>query len=234
MTVTRWLHVEHTGADQWVLPIWTAANSAAGRGLVGILPDELGQLGLHVATRLTMIETLIHRLNTSVGHLEELIATREPHHEFTASGKGYVFPLPLNFKYALLIDLDALLFEVNSCCELMGTLFEKVYEHAGKTLPLTPVGRTIRQVLETAAQDAGWFAKLGGHRNFFIHEGAPYFAMDLSKADAGQYDLLIMRRNLRSFEDERQFLRYSALRQIVGGFQDSRLPIQQHLAGLFS
>jgi len=181
-----------------------------------------------------MIETLIHRLNTSIRCLEELIATREPHHEFTAPDKGYVFPLSFEFKYALLLDLDALLFEVNSCCELMETLFEKVYQHAGKTLPLTPVGRTIRQVLETAGQDAGWFAKLDGHRNFFIHEGAPYFAVDLSSADAGQYDLLIMRRNLRSFADERQFLRYSALRQIVGGFQNSRLPVQQHLAGLYS
>jgi len=234
VTVTRWLHVEHTGADPWVLPIWTAANSAAERGRVGIVPDELGQLGLHVSTRLTMIETLIHRLNTSIRCLEELIATREPHHEFTAPDKGYVFPLSFEFKYALLLDLDALLFEVNSCCELMETLFEKVYQHAGKTLPLTPVGRTIRQVLETAGQDAGWFAKLDGHRNFFIHEGAPYFAVDLSSADAGQYDLLIMRRNLRSFADERQFLRYSALRQIVGGFQNSRLPVQQHLAGLYS
>mgnify|MGYP001580571710 CR=1 FL=1 len=234
MTVTKWLHVDYIATDRWVLPIWTAANRAAERGQVGALPDELGQLGLHVSTRLSMIETLIPRINACARRLEELIATRAPHHEFTAPDNGYVFSLPADFKYAFLVDLDALLFEVNSCCELMGRLFEKVYEHAGKGLPLTPVGRTIRKILEAAGQDAKWFAKLDGHRNFFIHEGAPYFAVDLSRADTGNYDLLIMKRNLRSFEDERQFVRYSELREIVGGFQTSKLPVQQHLAGLFS
>ena len=234
MTVTKWLHVDYIATDRWILPIWTAANRAAERGQVAALPDELGQLGLHVSTRLTMIETLIRRINTWARRLEELIATREPHHEFTAPDNGYVFSLPPDFKYAFLVDLDALLFEVNSCCGLMGRLFERVYEHAGKGLPLTPVGRTIRQVLRAAGQDAEWFAKLDGHRNFFIHEGAPYFAVDLSRADTGHYDLLIMKRNLRSFEDERQFVRYSELRQIVGWSQNSKLPVQQHLAGLFS
>jgi hypothetical protein len=133
-----------------------------------------------------------------------------------------------------LVDLDALLFEVNSCCELIGRLFEKVYEHAGRPLPLTPVGRAIRRVLEAAGQDAGWFVKLDNHRNFFIHHGAPYFAVDLSEADAGKYDLLIMKSNLQSFEDEAQFVRYSELKGIVGGFQNSRAVVQQHLAGLFS
>jgi hypothetical protein len=37
-----------------------------------------------------MIETLIPRINTCARRLEELIATREPHHEFTAPDTGYV------------------------------------------------------------------------------------------------------------------------------------------------
>ncbi len=234
MSVTKWLHIDYIAGDRWVLPVWTAVNRAAERGQVGPLPDELGQLGLHVSTRLSMIETLIRRINGCAHRLAELIATREPHHEFTAPDNGYAFPLPAEFKYAFLIDLDALLFEVNSCCELMGRLFEKLYAHAGKALPRTPVGLTIRQVLEAAGQDAGWFVKLDGHRNFFTHQGAPYFAVDLSKAHDGQYDLLIMKRNLQSFEDESQFVRYSEMKQIVAGFQTSKAVIQQHLMALFS
>jgi len=234
MSVTKWLHVEYISADPWVLPIWAAANQAAERGKVGALPDELAQRGLHVSTRLGMIVSVIQRVNAGARRIEELIATRELHHEFTAVDNGYAFRLPTDFKYAFLVDLDALLFEVNSCCELMGRLFEGVYQHAGKVLPLTPVGKTIRQVLEAAGQDAAWFANLAGHRHFFIHEGAPYFAVDLSRADTGHYDLLIMRRNLRSFDDTSEFLRHSELRQIVGGFHNAKLPVQQHLAGLFS
>jgi hypothetical protein len=234
MRVTKWLHVEYISADPWVLPIWAAANQAAQRGKIAALPDELAQLGLHISTRLGMIESVIRRVNDGARHLEELIATREPRHEYTAPDSGYVFRLPADFKYGFLVDLDALLFEVNSCCELMGRLFEGVYQHAGKVLPVTPVGKTIRQVLEAAGQDAAWFVNLAGHRHFFIHEGAPYFSVDLSGADTGHYDLLVMRRNLQSFDDTSQFLRFSELRQIVKGFHLAKFPVQQHLAGLFS
>jgi hypothetical protein len=234
VTVTKWLQVDYIEADGWVLPIWAALNRAAAQGRVRPLPYELGQLGLHVSTRLTMIETLIRRINIAARRLEDLIKGRQPHHEFTAPDNAYAFRLPSEFKYSFLVDLDALLFEVKSSCELMERLFENVYAHAGKALPLTPAGRTIRQVLQDAGQDAAWFPKLADHRNFFIHEGAPYFAVDLSSAQSGAYDLLIMTSNLRSFDDENQFLRYSDLQRIVGGFQASKPAVQQHLAQLFA
>jgi hypothetical protein len=232
--VTKWLHVESTAQDGWVLSVFAAVARAAERGQVGALTDDLRQLGLHVATRLSMINALIGRINTSARHLEELIATRAPHHEFTRPRNGYVFPLPADFKYTFLVDLDALLFEVNSCCELIQGLFAKLYEHAKKTLPSSSVGLAIRHVLEAAGEDARWFVKLDTHRNFFIHEGAPHFAVDLSQAGSGEYDLLIMKSNLESFEDKARFVRYSELKAIVGGFQNSKPILQGHLVGLFS
>ena len=234
MTVTKWLLIDYTVKNHWVVPIWTAVNRAAENEHVDRLSDELRQLGLHVSTRLSMIETLIQRINGFANRLSDRIEDREPHHEFTAAKDGYVFPLLADFMYAFLIDLDALLFELNSCCELMIDLFQKLYEHAGRTLPRNPVGLVVRDVLEAAGQDASWFVRLDGHRNFFMHHGAPFFAVDLSNTDSGKHDLLVMKRNLRSFEDESQFVRYSELRQIVGGFQHSIPVIQHHLVALFS
>lgn len=234
MAVTKWLHVNYEVGDPWVLPIWTARNRAAEVGRVGPLPSELGQLGLHVSTRLSMIQFLIQRISARSPRLVELISKRDPHHEFTAAYNAYVFDLPADFLCELLIDLDALLFEVNSCCELMSLLFEGLYKHAGRELPHKSVGLTIRQVLETAGQDPAWFQSLNRHRNFFIHNGAPYFAVDLSKADEGNYDLLIMKRNLHSFDDEDEFVPFSKLKEIVRGFQEAKPAVQQHLAGLFS
>jgi hypothetical protein len=234
VSVTRWLQIDYLVADPWILPIWTAINRAAQRGAAISLTDELGELGLHVSTRLSMVEALIRRVNAGAQHLAQLIAARQPHHEFTQPDNAYAFPLPDDFKYAFLVDLDALLFEVNSSCELMTRLFERVYEHAGKALPVPSVGRSIGKVLEAAGQNAAWFAKLAGHRHLFIHEAAPYFAVDLSGADTGQYDLLIMKRNLRPFADESAFVRYSELKEIVRGFQQAKPAVQRHLAGLFS
>ncbi len=234
MAVTKWLHVNYNIGDRWVLPIWTARNRAAELGRVASLPSELGQLGLHVSTRLSMIEVLIQRINARFPRLVKLISKRKPHHEFTAADNAYVFDLPADFTYELLIDVDAILFEVNSCCELMNLFFESLYKHAGKKLPRKPIGSTIRQVLEAAGQDPAWFRSLKLYRNFFIHEEAPYFAVDLSKAHEGTYDLLIMKRNLHSFDDEKEFVKFSKLTEIVRGFQNAKPAVQRHLAGLFS
>jgi hypothetical protein len=234
VSVNKWLHVNYSGGDPWVLKIWTAVRTASDRGKVAPLPEHLAELGLHISTRLNIVATLISRLNSGTDRLINLIGARKPHHEFTAPRNGYVFSLPRDFTYELLVDLDALLFELNSCCELIGRLFEALYQHAGRPLPRTPVGLTIREVVESAGQDARWFGRLDLHRNFFIHHGAPYFAVDLSDAIAERYDLLIMKRNLQSFENENDFVRYSELQQIVGGFQNAKRPVQSHLVRLFS
>ena len=119
---------------------------------------------------------------------------------------------------------------MNSCCELMERCSKGLRACRQDPTSYTR-GPDDSSGSETAAQDAGWF-QTRRDPGLLHPRGAPYFAMDLSKADAGQYDLLIMRRNLRSFEDERQFLRYSAPRQIMAGFQDSRLRIHQPSAVL--
>ena len=137
-----------------------------------------------------------------------------------------------NLKYSLLADLDSLLFELNAVCELMTTFFEQLYVHAGKAMPKSTAGSSIRYVLEQAGEDPWWFVQLDTHRNFFMHEGAPYAAIDTSKAP-NDYDLLIMKKNLKSFDDPNEFVRLSEIAHIVQGFSRSRPVMQGHLRGLF-
>jgi len=229
--VTKWLHVEYVKGDPWILPVWSALNDSAKSGLLPPLTDELGQLGLHISTRLAMARVVVGRLESTCSELARLIGSREPHHEFTAPRDGYVFRLPADFSFGLLADIDALLFELNSCCELMGQLFEKLYAHAGQAIPRKPVGLSIRAILESAGQNTAWFRQLDELRNFFTHHAAPYFAVDLS-ADDGQRDLLVMKRNLESFDDEMAFVRYSTLLEIFRRFWESKPIIQQHLVEL--
>jgi len=66
-----------------------------------------------------------------------------------------------------------------------------------------------------------------------MHNGAPYFAVDLSNVPE-RYDLFIMKENLRTFEDETKFVRLSELRDIVEGFTRSKRVLQEYLINLFS
>ena len=231
-TVTKWVHIQYMAGDPWILPIWSAVHAAVVRGASTQPTEEMRELGLHLSTRLTMLLRIYRRINEGSTAIRSFVATRQPHHESTPTHEGYAFDLDDDLKFNFLLDLDSLLFELNSVCDLITHLFELLYSHAGRPLPTMPAGRAIRSVLAAAGHDTDWFRDLDTHRNFFSHNGAPYFAVDLS-GPAG-YDLLIMKKNLRTFEDKTAFLRLSALEAMARGFETSRHVIKEHLISLFA
>jgi hypothetical protein len=109
---------------------------------------------------------------------------------------------------------------------------EKLYNHVGISLTKDEAGLRIKKIIESKGHDTKWFQDLDSHRNFFIHEGAPYFAIDVSRGRQN-YDLLIMKENLKTFKDYSKFVRLSELNAIVQGFISARHTLQQHLIELF-
>ena len=230
--ISKWIHLEQVGGDQWVLPIWAAINEGVRAERVAPITPALGELAIHISTRLNMLPWVVRRVNEGAHTLYGAAGECGPEHEFTPNTEGVALRVDDNLKYSLLADLDSLLFELNAVCELMTTLFEQLHVHAGKAMPKRTAGSSIRYVLEQAGEDPSWFVQLDTHRNFFMHEGAPYAAIDTSKAP-NDYDLLIMKQNLKSFDDPYEFVRLSEIDHIVKGFSRSRPVMQEHLRGLF-
>ena len=231
--VERWVQLSELGGDAWILPVWTAVNQAAKAGRCPRLTKDLSELGLHISTRLTLLPRVVRRVNQGAHKLYAAVADRAPKHEFTRDSEGVAFSVDDDQKYELLADLDSLLFEFHSACELMIRLFEQLHTLAGKAMPASGVGKSIQSVLKSAGEDPAWFAMLNTDRNFFIHEGAPYVAVDVSKAPE-DYDLLIMKENLKIFEERDMFIKLSEINGMVQGFRRSRSIVQSYLSRLFS
>jgi hypothetical protein len=231
--VERWVHLDERGGDPWILPVWTALNEAAKAGRCAPRTKDLSELGVHISTRLTLLPTVVRRVNLGARKLYAAVAGRAPRHEFTRDSEGVVFCVDDDAKYELLADLDSLLFEFHSACELMVRLFEHLHIQARKAMPASSIGKSIQSVLKSAGQDPAWFAVLGTNRNFFLHEGAPYIAVDVSQAPE-DYDLLIMKENLKMFEDRHKFIKLSEINEMVQGFRRSRSTVQSYLSGLFA
>lgn len=229
--VSKWLHIRELGGDPWILPIWTAVNSAVTDGRVSDLTLEIRQLGGYISIRLNMLPRIIKRINRQCEQLYEKIEGRKPEHEFSESNPGVAFEIDYDLKYNLIVDINALLYELNSCCDFMTALFEALYKHAGKPIKINSAGLLIKKVLKDAGHNPDWFAILDDHRNFFTHTGAPNIAVDLTKA--ASYDLLIMKENLFEFSDTSKFFRLSDLNDIVQGFVAAKPIIQRHLIGLY-
>ena len=230
--VEKWIHLTELGGDPWVLPIWTSVNNAASEGKVQRISKDQQELGVYISTRLNFLPRIVSRVNSEVATLISAVKTHTQEHEFSAKSEGASFQIDDDLKYQLLVDLDSLLFELNSVCELMGQLFEQLHKLAGKSMPKEGVGLSIKSVLDNANQDSSWFVTLDNHRNFFLHNGSPYIAIDISPS-LNDFDILIMKENIKRFEDDSKYLRSSDLNKIVSGFAASKPVIQKYLRDLF-
>ncbi len=231
--VTKWLHLNELSGDPWILPVWNAVNTAVKAKKVRRLPDACYKLGLHVSTRLNILPRVVHRVNKGASQLLASAKLHGPEHIFTKSGDGFAFPLDNDLKYCLLADIDSLLFELNSACELMMQLFAHLHSHVGCPIKKGEIGKAVREALGGKLEDSAWFQSLDKHRNFFIHEGAPYLAVDISE-EPDAYDLLIMRSNVRRFTTPRQYVALSEVNSIVQGFLAAKTKLQKHLISLFT
>lgn len=230
--VEKWIHLTELGGDPWVLPIWASVHSAIQNGTVKVIPAQLSELGMYISVRLKFLPRIADRINTEAKELYKLVKTHKPEHEFCEDCEGVAFDINNDLKYRLLIDIDSLLFELNSVCELTGQFFEQLHTLAKKPMPKKKAGLSIKHVLDGAKQDSSWFITLDEHRNFFAHNGAPYVAVDITTRPNGT-DILIMKENIKNFRDESKFLRLSDISCIVHGFSASQPVIQAYLRGLF-
>ncbi|MBA3019195.1 MAG: hypothetical protein KJ550_08145 [Proteobacteria bacterium] len=178
----KWIHINTEVADPWILPIWSAVNNLESAGKSFPISKEVkSQLGLSISTRLDMLPRIVYRINSEVNEVYKTTKAHNKENIFTDQREGYAFDIEENLKFNLLIDIDSLLFELNSVCELMTRLFFVLYSHIGKNIKKKEVGLIIKKIIEGAGKSSEWFVVLDNQRNFFMHEGAPYFAVDVTE-----------------------------------------------------
>ena len=150
----KWIHINYEVGDPWIGPIWTAVNNAASLGKAFTISKEVkSQLGLSISTRLDMLPRIVHRINIEVNQIYEATKTHKKEHIFTEKQEGYAFDIEENLKFNLLLDIDSLLFELNSVCELMRSLFIVLYESIGMNIEEEEAGIRIKEVLKTAGKN---------------------------------------------------------------------------------
>jgi hypothetical protein len=216
--VTRWLRLSMEFGDKWILPIYAQCNAAKDKGVLGELPDDIRSIGMSLSIRLNMLPLVVMRINKVAQELYKTSKNHEQEQVFDAHSEGYVFDVEPEIIRSLSVDTDALLFELNSCCELMSKFYAGMCRHiGGNPIEDDQVGTRIKGIIEREGQDSAWYAELNSHRNFFIHEGAPEIAVDIS-SDHDKYDVLIMKENLRSFSDKNKYFSLADLNIIVDGF----------------
>lgn len=214
-----------------MLPIWVAVNSAIKAGRVKTLTKRLSELGVHISTRLNLVSQVIQRINEAAATVNAAVSARPAGHEFSPGKQAYALRIDKTLKFRLLLDIDSLLFEMNSLYELWCELFKALHVHAAKTMPAQTANESVRQVVANGGGSTLWIDELDRERNYFMHRGAPYLAVDVSRT---KYDLLFLKNNVVDLGASNDFVRLSELDSMVQGFRKARPLVRDYLAGLYT
>lgn len=104
---------------------------------------------------------------------------------FTQTTQGYALPVDDDLKYRLIGDIDALLFEVNACWELMRKLFQLVRRHIGRPIAGGRDGVTDEFKAALGGGSDTGFGWLDRQRNLVAHEGTPYISINVTNEPHG-------------------------------------------------
>jgi hypothetical protein len=211
-SIKRWVHISEQGGNPWVLPIWVAAHSAFKSGRAKKITKRLRELGLHISIRLNLIPRVIRRIDEGVAAVNDTVAARPPGHESSATTEGYSLPIDDNLKYELLLDIDSLLFELKSLYELWEEFFKALHNHLKKQMPEKSANESIKKILISAGKNTTWIDELHRERLYFIHRGAPYLAVDVTRK---KYDPVFLRSNVHDLSESEDFVRLSELKSMV-------------------
>ncbi len=225
----KWVHIDYRPKDQWLSPAWNSIHKAVRENRMKAIEQNILEISLHITTRLNMLPWIIKNINIKCKNLFNIVKKRVPQkYDFPSADKRYAFTIEDDYLiFNILIFIDSLLFEINSTCELISSYLYEIYAFTGKNIAKKDIGKEFKKIIKEAGEDIEWFENLDSHINFFIHEGAPWVAVDISNED--YYDLIIMKENLKAFDDEEKYITLSELSEIVDGFQRAKAILQKHL-----
>lgn len=185
------------------------------------------QLSFHITTRLEILPIIYDRINEEyevlMSYCKKKISDKN---KCSRDKDGFVLEIEKSLVYSLILDIDSFLFEINSSIELITKFVMRIYNLLGRFTD--NFAKEMKEMLLLNGCDISWFRLLDSGRNYFIHDGTPFIAIDCTNEEEG-YDLIIMKENLKSFEGNKTFYRFSEFTKIAKGFYEMKNKLSEYL-----
>lgn len=216
-------HIAYFSRNIWGYPIWNAINGAVDSKKIVPLSkefrNEIGDLVLGVSTRIDCLPIIIERINRNTKKLYAVMQKRDK----SKDQYGYQ-PKDVNLPYELLIDINSFLFEIFAGLELLETMEKGVLR---KLLRVRIKDRSIKEILTSAQKSTKWYDFLKRNRDHFSHSGMSWIAVCLDSEPI--YDLLILKRNVKTYENPDDYFRLSELVDVLRGFKEAAFAVQDYM-----
>lgn len=218
----------------WILRLMTRLHKSPNLQLRARVDDwaqlGLGELAGAIMTRSFCVKLSQRRIDRQLKELSKDLKERIGDvRECVTCGCGFS-STDCEILYELLLDFDSLLFEARSAFELTCRFVEEfrtsVLEHPAQGNPYEPVAKE----LEKRGHDIRWIQWLRTNRNAFIHDTAPWIALDVASLQPFKAEVVLLKRDVSTLANPDDFLHIDDCRSIIEGFRKSFGGLEQWLA----
>jgi hypothetical protein len=177
----------------------------------------LADLGVSVSAKAVMLHRIAGRIDGSFKRLRAELRANEPQiRSLVESGRAYRVAED-SVDIDILIDIDAFIFEAHSFLELLVDFMRIFYSNF--LLEQFPA-RTVRNLPEAFTSDdvdGTWIATLEKTRSIFIHDEAPWLALNLGGGEIDRWEVVMLRGKLVDNSGDQESFDHGEFRAIYNG-----------------
>ena len=155
---------------------------------------KLSELGLAVSSKIQIVGVSAGRVDTVVSLIATEIQERRVEVLALMNSDAAIQIRQEGVLFEAILDIEAFLFEMHSTLEIAET-FVKIFR---KFILGDPQGRKegLRERFTDLGIEQSWFDSLNRARNLFVHQTAPWLALDIQSADPYRFDLVLLKKNV--------------------------------------
>jgi len=186
----------------------------------------LADIGLALVTKVSVLGAINRRFDELMQRLSEALKDVPDREIRELLRRGAVLTLPRPERdylpYDVVASVDAFFYEFQSAYEILTKRFLR-------TFFAQILGEAVRgdAILRSACAREGsveWMESLRRHRNLFVHETAPWVALEVMSWSPRRFELAVLKKTVVT--DQEDMIRLGEMTAIYRGFEASFAPLQ--------
>jgi hypothetical protein len=214
--------IDYTPREQWVLSITARVQQSDSPILQQrwkeAAQSALTELPLALATKFMVMSITIDRLNAHIRELSKDFDENPDEVKSCIAAKAAYGTQNSRLAFEIVADIDAWIFEFRSTYEI---LYAFVKEFSARILNCKVNDEKIlKAILRAKGYNTDWIDFLNDERNLFVHQTAPWFAIEITSGTP-QYEVVLLKRNVRNLDDPQSYVRIEQYRAVDKGFREA-------------
>ena len=180
--------------------------------------SALTELPLALATKFEVMSITIDRLNAHIRELSKDFDENPDKVKSCIAAKAAYGTQNPRLAFEIIADLEAWIFKFRSTYEI---LYAFVKEFSARLLDCKVNDEKIlTAILRAKGYNTDWIDFLNDERNLFVHQTAPWFAIEVTSGTP-PYEIVLLKRNVHNLDDPQNYVRIEQYRAVHKGFLEA-------------